>query len=548
MTTAVRSGKPAGIASSPVADRLGAPFVGLVWLAMFIGALWFVTVYGSRYVPWSDDWDGIVPYYSGERPITADWLWSAHNEHRLVLPRLALLGVLKMSGGDLRVVMYLNVILLAALALAMIRVAYLIRGRMSFADALFPLALLNLSQFENLLNAWQLQMIMSVSLSGVLFCLVVYRPVNWSPAVAGVAGLCLVSLPVCGINGLVLALPLALWFVFVVLQGASQIGWTRPVLLIAATACLALIGLYFVGYERGFWAPRTSPTIQEGARAGLQTLGLAVGVEPALSLWPYLAGALFALVVVTAVALVHRFWIFPQDRARISGILVFLAASVMLAFGIGWSRVGLGPPFPTVSRYVTLIAPVLCIVYFAWGTIGGPMASMLQWGLFLLVLATAWVNIRESKTAAWNEIRRSTIDFEKALEDRPSIPALAKRHPFAEWNTWYSDQIEMRLRGLHAGRIGPYQPLPEHLPSLPLGARVDFSQSPPEFLILRTGWYEPDQFRWTTARAELRFWLDSIQSLRFRMSAIAPHDQPLVVVLNNQELKTIALPGGRGSH
>ena len=51
------------------------------WMLILIAGLVFVGVYGSNVPSW-DGWD-MVPTLTGHQPITAKWLWSQHNEHRV---------------------------------------------------------------------------------------------------------------------------------------------------------------------------------------------------------------------------------------------------------------------------------------------------------------------------------------------------------------------------------------------------------------------------------------------------------------------------------
>src|SRR5438105_8162010 len=74
--------------------------VGLLAVVMSLAILGFVYLYGAN-VPYLDDWD-IVPALTGNQAVTLRWLWSQHNEHRLPLPRLLLLGLYHLFGFDFR--------------------------------------------------------------------------------------------------------------------------------------------------------------------------------------------------------------------------------------------------------------------------------------------------------------------------------------------------------------------------------------------------------------------------------------------------------------
>src|SRR5260370_65859 len=85
----------------------------------------------------------------------AGFIWEQHNEHRVPIPKLVLLGLYELTGGDFRCGMYFNVIMLGALGILMIRGAGRIRGRLSYADAFIPLLLLNWGHYEQIL--WSIE-------------------------------------------------------------------------------------------------------------------------------------------------------------------------------------------------------------------------------------------------------------------------------------------------------------------------------------------------------------------------------------------------------
>lgn len=140
--------------------------VWAVWGLSSAAALLFVAKYGSS-IPYWDDWN-MVPVVAGDQPVDARWLWSEHNGHRIPVPRLLLVGLYKLSGSDARAGMYFNVIILATAALILIRAARSQRGKTSYADALFPLLLLNWGHCENLLWCWQVTQVLPVAIVCVL--------------------------------------------------------------------------------------------------------------------------------------------------------------------------------------------------------------------------------------------------------------------------------------------------------------------------------------------------------------------------------------------
>ncbi|MCI0354869.1 MAG: hypothetical protein L0099_07515, partial [Acidobacteria bacterium] len=140
------------------------------WVLMFGAALVFVAWYGSNVPSW-DDWD-MIPTATGVQPVTLEWLWSQHNEHRIPVPRLVMLGLYGLFGLDFQVGMYFNVISTALLALALAVAARRLRGRWSVTDAFFPLLLLNWGQGVNFIWGWQVEFYLSTVLAGIVLLVI----------------------------------------------------------------------------------------------------------------------------------------------------------------------------------------------------------------------------------------------------------------------------------------------------------------------------------------------------------------------------------------
>src|SRR5579885_610917 len=86
-------------AASARGSMLPALFVAVVWVAMYVGDLAFIGAFG-RNVPHADDWE-FVP--AATHPgIHLPWAFAQHMEHRTPVPRLLVLGLLKISGLDFR--------------------------------------------------------------------------------------------------------------------------------------------------------------------------------------------------------------------------------------------------------------------------------------------------------------------------------------------------------------------------------------------------------------------------------------------------------------
>ena len=103
-----------------------AVLVWAVWGALTLVAVLYIRQH-SRNIPYIDDFS-LVPIMAGHEPVTAQWLWSQHNEHRPVVSRLILVGLQRFIVSDFRVAQYTNAGLLSGMAASMIVFVRHLRG------------------------------------------------------------------------------------------------------------------------------------------------------------------------------------------------------------------------------------------------------------------------------------------------------------------------------------------------------------------------------------------------------------------------------------
>jgi hypothetical protein len=443
------------------ADRTRTLFVWLVWAGALAILLGFIARDG-RNLPFEEDWLMVAPMTHHEPHLPA-WLWSQNSEHRLPLPRLINLGLLRAT-GDFRSTMVFDTLILAAVAAGMIAAARRLRGgRTSLADAFFPLLLLHLGQWDNLLWAWQIQFVLPTVLACVLLLVIVARPSTPPVGLAGAAAaLAVASLPLAGANGLVLTPPLAAWLVY---------AWrTRPEGAAAATAsrgrvaamgallaCL-LCGVYFIGSQSSPWN-EASPGL--AATLGTTAKFVVFGLGPVTAKAWVVFGAVTAAVLLAGLAgLVEALRTRKEERLRVLGLLAFFAAFAVLAAALGWGRAGRVAETGRMSpRYALLAAPLLCGAYFALLLYGsgrlrraGPVA------LALLAALLFPLNTREGlKRRDW--FGAGMVAFEQDLASGASIEALASRHyPFLLH--WDEPLMVTSMRQLRDAGFAPFRHLP----------------------------------------------------------------------------------------
>ncbi len=490
-----------------------AVFVWGLWAALFVADLGLVAAYGQN-VPHVDDW-ALVPYVAGAAPVTAAYLWEQHNEHRLPLPKLALLALARLSGGDFRAGMYASAALLGALAFLLIRAAQRLRGRLAYSDAFLPLFLLNWGHYETLLWSWEIQYTLAVFLIGLALMFLIEGEARLSFRRGVVFGLALLLLPLCGAQGIPFALTLAVWLGYIAVRrwaAADQVGRRQAAVLLAlAVAPCVLVGLYFLDFESrtGSYISVPHPTLEAIVWTTLGFLGTAMG--PVCRAFGPLGWCVAVTVgLLSGILLLYAWKRQPAERTRVLGLLLFFAAVGGLALGVGLGRAG--DPDARWNgyepRYFTLLVPAGCAVYFAWSLFArGQVADLARMGLFSLAGSVWMINSAYAVDYGRGRCLGWERKFVQAVEHGEPVYQLARNFARPLAFELPQDDFAERLRMLHRARIGPYRDLKEnppfreeHLAVVPrtvspgvtwdgqrawitaTGAHLDFSLSQPRYV------------------------------------------------------------------
>ncbi len=427
-------------------------FVWCTWGAMTVALLGYVAAF-ARDVPWWDDWD-LVPVLSGEEPASPAWLWERHNEHRIPIPKLIHLALAAPAGADFRAAPYVNALGLSAGALALILAARRLRGRTGGADALFPLALLHWGQYDNLLWSFQVQFVSSTVLFLVALALLATSGPSAGSGRAILAGLCALALPFCGANGAALAPALALW-----LAGAA-LARRRGAGLLAGLAVLivAAVALSFPGYTRPALHP-PSPGVGSGLRSALLVLLMAGGPAGAVPYGPLVGMFVLLLALAGCVVLARASLAGQVDRWRSLGVVAAVAAAVALGVGVGWGRAGLYADNPGaitgVTRYVTLMAPLVCGASLAWTLAGQRLIPY-------LLLAAVVVMLPANMLLGWEAARWRADALDRLTADaRRGVPPDELSATYRSIvHAVEPELLAERLAMLRRARLGPYRAMP----------------------------------------------------------------------------------------
>jgi hypothetical protein len=415
--------------------RAAGIFAWTMWSLALVADLGFVGYFGSD-VPWRDEWE-LVPYLTSRQPITKEWLWSLFNGHRIPLIRLASWAAWQSGNSGLRLQMAVGVLLMAAASALLMATAARLRGRASVADAFFPVALLHWGHHENLLMAFQVQTFASTTLACVILAVFVRRR---QPSRMGVllVGCCLLLLPLCGTNGLVLTLPLALWLA--VADRRSRRSGLRlgPVL---AAGVIALVAAYGIGYEAA--RPIAKVSVDRILRAALEMLSMAFG-PAGIHWWPISGMVILGLCLGGLLLLASVACKRSKDRIRLLGLLLFLAGMLALAGAIGWGRAGLGAGAGFANRYGTLAVPVLCWVLLVWERYGGRIGRLVPMTLCAIFVAILPYNLRDGLREARH---RRALALALNAEAAAGLPSdiMARRHAAEIFpnETQLTDRLEM---------------------------------------------------------------------------------------------------------
>lgn len=436
-------------------------FVWGTWAAMFVVATAAVAIYG-RNIPFAEDWFLVAPL-TGNEPHLFRWAWAQNSEHLVPVPKLVLLLLLRLTGGDFRSGMLFNAVLLGLLAGGMILVARHLRGgQIKATDAFFPLALLHLGHWDNLLWSWQLQFVLSTALTCVLLLLVVtWREGPLTPIAASAAGFCLVLLPLSGGNGVIVAPAFALWFLYCgVLQFGREPSQARPVrtgaiLIGSAALALLMVVVYLVGYERPTWYA-ASPSRLATAETSIKFIALAFG-PAAKSAWFVVSLAAGGVLLISgAVLLAGARLTSAAERRRVLGLSLLIGAFAALALAIGLGRAAKVEASGYMStRYALLSVPMLCASYLIVELYARrSVRNLTQGALFFIALGLLPLNTKIGlERRDW--FQRGLKSFQSDLQAGMPLDVLADRH-YQFLVPWSRSGLASGLKLMQQACLGPF--------------------------------------------------------------------------------------------
>ena len=363
-------------------------FVLAVWLMMSLLAARHIARYG-RNVPIGDDFT-LIPYWTGEKPVTLSYLWAQHNEHRVPFYKIILVSLGWLTEADVRAGMWLNFTLLSATALFASLQLGRIRRQSNWTDAIIPLLLLHLGHTRTLTFTGMLHPVGCTVINFTILMLIGRIPrqrMSLRRALALVV--CVACLTGWGANSLPVVPVLGAWLAY---AGWHQWRHRRSVgalLFLGAVMAWALCGLYLLGWHRNPGHP-VSPGVRQSLWSFVNVLSLASGHVNTPHRIFYALAVVVALIVAAAVAVrvVRRF---PDERLRATGLLAVLMGVLAMALAIGHARTWYADTASFGLHYVLVMSPMLVAAYLIVALHAPPRAApALQGAMFLLVAIAAW--------------------------------------------------------------------------------------------------------------------------------------------------------------
>jgi hypothetical protein len=424
-----------------------------IWVSMFIFSIYCITKYGKN-IPLAEDWLLVAPL-TGNEPDMVDWLWAQNNEHRVPIPKLIFLVLLKLTNGDFRAGMYFNAIILGGISIAVIQVAHHIRGgKTKLVDAFVPVTLMHIGQWENLVWSWQISFVFPVALIiGLILIFITYPLLNHKTAVVYTT-ISLILLPLCGGIGIIFAPFLVLWVLFCGIYHWKNVEVKNNRKWVSILTVI-IVGVYFIGYERPAWNP-PSPSIKATLVTAAKFLALSIGPVAAKS-WQW--SILLSMIIV-----LPSIWIAAKAVLCTKGVEQFRALLLFLFFGnialftlaMGWGRAGLVPTVGLPIRYVLLTAPIFCTVFFIWELYGSRFSrSIIQNGLLTIMIFLIPYNTMMG--FGWrNWYLKGMNAVENNLLHHHQQSLLAKEHRDFLIHWWDEDKLASHMQMLHENKIGPF--------------------------------------------------------------------------------------------
>lgn len=337
----------------------------LFGLAFLVPAIWtciFILLYAYNIPIW-DQWEFIplLQKLYTNQSITLRDLWAQHNEHRILFPRLIMLGLASFSRWNIKYEIYVGFGLLAmtvfVVTVAIARLYHVRQGSQQVAAnaglsiLMASVLLFSTNQNENLLWGWQIQIFLNVlCVVAGLFILTYYEKLRYAHLVAAVC------------FGVVATYSFANGVSYWLVGGIIIVARERKTKHFIAFCAIwvVMFALVVITYSYHFQHPTEHPSISYAVQHPAQFFGyiliylgaplIYLDVASHIQIW---YGGLLgvSIVAITSYLLVKERLFFANRILFWHGLLLYAVLSAVIT-AVG--RCGFGVYQAASSRYLTI--------------------------------------------------------------------------------------------------------------------------------------------------------------------------------------------------
>ncbi len=323
--------------------------IPLIYLIFFVAEFMITT-------PFWDQWN-FVPdlekYFSGN--LSLKDIWAQHNEHRLLFPKAIMLLLADLTSWNVVYEKALNFVIAIGIFSIFYYLIYKDRKRISnsfvfiFLTVIVSVVIFSLSQWENWIWGWQIQIFLNVFMA--ILCLTLLSNTNMRVFGFIVAVLSAIVASYSFGNGL------ALWFVGflgIFLNEYKNLNRKMIMIIWSITGILTIFS-----YAYKYSSPKGHPTIFtfiENPHKFIGFILVALGT-PVLHFSSKYAALIAGIIIFTAflilIAIIIKSKIYQEYKLYLPYIL-FISYSLLSITVLAVGRSGFGYIYGSTSRYVTI--------------------------------------------------------------------------------------------------------------------------------------------------------------------------------------------------
>lgn len=180
----------------------------------------FLLHYYTNPFPYSDEWN-FLPQAIENEPLTWDWLWAQHSDHRIPIQKIIQVSLLRLAGYDFGLLIVANTILTFVISGFLISLVRSYRGNSRVGDLIIPLILMN-TGFGPFIWSFHFQFMSSALLSLLFLSFFLQKNIYLFNISYIMGSISILLMAFCGMNGVITSVIIsALFFPYMV--------WMRPI-------------------------------------------------------------------------------------------------------------------------------------------------------------------------------------------------------------------------------------------------------------------------------------------------------------------------------